>query len=102
MFIFFDLLYKSITVFVDDFSIQLDADGHLGCVREALMRCGTAKLTLNPEKTYLVLQRGVLLGYVVSGKRREPDPEKITVIDELEAPTNAKGHCETPRISKMG
>ena len=27
----------------------------------------------------------------MSGKGREPDPEKIAVIDELEAPTNAKG-----------
>ena len=39
----------------------------------------------------VLLQKNVLLGYVVSGKGREPDPAKIAVIDELEAPTNAKG-----------
>jgi hypothetical protein len=38
MFIFSDLLYKSMTVFVDDFSTQLDIKSHLECVREALKR----------------------------------------------------------------
>ena len=33
----------------------------------------------------------MLLGYVVSEKGREPDPEKIAVIDEFEAPNNTKG-----------
>jgi hypothetical protein len=50
-----------------------------------------ARLALNPEKIYLAVQKGVLLGYVVSEKGREPNPEKIAVIDELEPPTNAKG-----------
>ena len=91
MFIFSDLLYKSMTVFVDDFSIQSDKESHLECVREALKRCRMARLALNPENTYLAVKNGVLLGYVVSERGREPDPEKIAVIDELESPTNAKG-----------
>ena len=33
MFIFSDLLYKSMTVFVDDFSTQSDEGSHLECVR---------------------------------------------------------------------
>lgn len=32
LFIFSDLLYKSITIFVDDFSTQSDANNHLECV----------------------------------------------------------------------
>ena len=91
MFIFSDLLYKSMTVFVDDFSIQSDVENHMKCVREALERCKKDRLALNPDKTYLAVKKWVLLGYVVSGKGRELDPAKIAVIDELEAPTNAKG-----------
>jgi hypothetical protein len=91
IFIFSDLLYKSMTVFVDDFSTQSNTESHLECVREALKRCRMTRLALNPEKTYLAVRRGVLLGYVVSEKGREPDPEKIAVIYELEPPTNAKG-----------
>ena len=48
-------------------------------------------MALNPDKTFLGVHKGVLLGYVVSEKGREPDPEKIAVIDELPTPTNAKG-----------
>ena len=35
------------------------------------------KLALNPDKTFLGVQRGVLLGYVVSEKGREADTDKI-------------------------
>ena len=61
------------------------------CVREALVRCRQMRLALNPDKTFLGVQRGVLLGYVVSENGREPDPDKIAVIDGLETPKNAKG-----------
>lgn len=91
MYVFTDLLYKSMTVFVDDFSTQSSAAEHLQCVREALIRCRRMQLALNPEKTFLGVQRGVLLGYVVSEKGREPDPDKIAVIEGLATPTNAKG-----------
>ena len=79
------------TVFIDDFSTQLNLSQHLGCVREVLVRCRQMQLALNPDKTFLEVQKGVLLGYVVSEKGREPDPEKIAVIDELVTPTNTKG-----------
>ncbi len=49
------------------------------------------RLALNPDKTFSGVQRGVLLRYVVSEKGREPDPDKIAVIDGLATPTNVKG-----------
>ena len=91
MYIFTDLLYKSMTVFIDDFSTQSNSSQHLGCVREALVRCRQMQLVLNPDKTFLGVQKNVLLGYVVSEKGREPDSKKIAVINELAIPTNAKG-----------
>ena len=90
MCIFPDLLYKSMTVFVDDFSIQSSASSHLECVREALIRCRKMQLALNPDMIFLGVQKGVLLGYVVSEKGREPDPEKIAIINGLPTPTNAR------------
>ena len=47
-------------------------------------------MALNPEKTYLAVSRGVLLGYVVSKEGREPEPEKVKVITNLKPPTNVK------------
>ena len=81
MYIFINLLLKFMTIFVDDFSTQSSAREHLRCVREALIRCRKMQLALNPDKTFLGVQRGVLLGYVVSEKRREPDLNKIALID---------------------
>ena len=42
-------------------------------------------------KTYLAVQQEILLGYVVSERFREADPEKIAMIDGMFAPTNTKG-----------
>lgn len=91
MFIFTNLLLKSMAVFVDNFNTQFSTSQYLESVREALMRCRKALLALNPDKTYLGVHRGVLLGYVMSEKGKEPDPEKIAVIDNLATPTNARG-----------
>ena len=49
------------------------------------------RLIVNPDETFLGVQIGVLLSYVVSEKGRKPDPNKIAVIDVLATPTNAKG-----------
>ena len=91
MYIFTDLFFKSMTVYINDFSTQFSTSQHLQCIREALVRNRQMQLALNPDKTFLGIQRGVLLGYVVSEKGREPDPDKIAVIDGLATPTNAKG-----------
>ena len=65
MYIFTDLLFKSMTVFMDDFSTQSSTSHHLECVREALVRCRQMQLALNLDKTFLGVQRGALLGYGV-------------------------------------
>jgi hypothetical protein len=91
MYIFTDLLFKSMTVFVDDFSTQSNTNDHLQCVREIFIRCKKIQLALNSDKTFLGVNREVLLGYVVSKKGREPNMEKIEVISGLVIPTNAMG-----------
>ena len=90
IYIFIDLLFKSMTVFVDDFSTQYSVSSHLEYVREAFIRCRKMQLALNLDKTFLNVQNAVLLGYVVSEKGREPDFDEITMIDRLPTPTNAK------------
>lgn len=48
-------------------------------------------MALSLDKTFIEVQRDVLLGYVVSEKIRESDPEKIAVIEGLDTPTNVRG-----------
>ena len=59
MYIFTDLLYKSMIVFVNDFSIQSSSSQHLGCMREALIRCRKMQLAFNTDKTFLGVQNKV-------------------------------------------
>ena len=91
MYIFTDLLYKSMTVFIDDFSTQSDVGEHLHCVRESLVRCRKIWLALDPDKTFSGVNKGVLPSYIVSSKGRELDTDKIVAISELATPTNSKG-----------
>jgi RNase H-like domain found in reverse transcriptase/Integrase core domain/Integrase zinc binding domain len=85
------LLHKSMSVFIDDFSTQTNAVNHYAMLRECFVRCRRNRLALNPAKVYLGVQKGVLLGYVVSKAGKEPDPEKVEVILNLEPPTTIKG-----------
>ena len=91
MYIFTDLLFKSMTVYINNFNTLSTSNNHVESVRLALVRCRNMRLTLNPDKTFLGVHRGVLLGYVMNEKNREPDPDKIAMIDGLATPTNAKG-----------
>jgi hypothetical protein len=97
---FSDLLHKSMTVFIDDFSTQTSGDEHLAAVRESFKRCRQVGISLNPEKLYLAVIRGVLLGYIVSAKGKEPDPEKVDVIVNLKPPTDIKSMQRT--LGHMG
>ena len=53
MYIFTDLLFKSMTVYIDDFSTQSNTSEHLQIVKEALVRCRQMRLALNPDKIFL-------------------------------------------------
>ena len=57
MYIFTDLLFKFMMVFINDFSAQSSISQHLECVREGLVRCKKMRLALNPDKTFLGVQR---------------------------------------------
>ena len=76
------------TVFINDFSTQSNTSSHLECIREALVRCKKMRLALNPNEIILGVHKGILLGYVISKKGREPNPKNISVIDELPTPIN--------------
>lgn len=49
---------------------------YLECVREDLKKCRKARLALNLKRTYLAMQRGVLLGYAVNEKGSSRIPKR--------------------------
>ena len=82
-FAFLDLLHKSMIVFIDDFSTHSLATEHLHWVRECLIRCRRTGIAVNPDKLYLAVKKGILLGHIVSREGTEPDPAKVEAITEL-------------------
>lgn len=61
MYILTDLLFKSMTVFVDNFSTQFNVSTQLECYREAFIRCRKMQLALNLDKTFLGVQKECLI-----------------------------------------
>jgi hypothetical protein len=80
---FSKLLHKSMDVFIDDFNTQTSREEHLEMLKTCFQRCREVGISLNPKKVYLAMVRGILLGYVVSKKGKEPNPDKVEVIVNL-------------------
>jgi hypothetical protein len=59
-------------------------------LRACFQRCRKVDISLNLEKVYLAMVQGILLGYVVSKKGKELDPDKVEVIVNLQPPTIVK------------
>ena len=89
-FCFLKLLHKSMTVFIEDFSTHSKRQDHLYWVRKCLIRHLNTRIVINPNKIFVAVVRGVLLGHIVSEAGIEPDLEKVEVINNLKPPTIVK------------
>jgi len=91
MSIFSDMVERFLEVFMDDFSVFgsffYDCLHHLALVLE---RCEEKNLVLNWEKYHFMVQKGIVLGHVVSKDGIEVDKSKIDMIFSLPPPRNVK------------
>ena len=89
--IFSDFLGDNLEVFMDDFSVFGDdfdsCLAHLTKILEVYVR---KQLVLSWEKYHFMVQEGVVLGHLVSGKGLEVDKAKIEVIQNLPLPTTLR------------
>ena len=73
-----DLRSKCAKVYLDDVNVHSKTwEQHLTDLREVFLRLRTANLRLNVEKCNFAQPRLVFLGFVVSQKGIETDPQKI-------------------------
>ena len=92
MAIFFDMVEKSIEIFLDDFSvIGTSFDECLENMRLVLKRCMETNFVLNLEKCHFMVREGIVLGHQISKKGIEMNKAKIEVIQKLPPPTSVKG-----------
>jgi hypothetical protein len=75
---FLDVIEKFLEVFMDDFSIFGSSfDNCLRNLSLVLKRCKETNLILSWEKSYFMVQEGIVLGHIVSMRGIEVDRAKV-------------------------
>ncbi|XP_052878900.1 uncharacterized protein LOC128285449 [Gossypium arboreum] len=88
MSIFSEYVEKLIEVFMDDFTVY--GNYFIECLENLtiiLNKCIEFNLVLNNEKCYFMVDKGLILGHIVSSKGIEVDKAKIGIINSLPYPS---------------
>ena len=89
--IFSDYVEKIIEVFMDDFTVYGNSFNEcLDNLAKILQRCLEFNLVLNYEKCHFMVDKGLILGYIVSSEGIEVDKVKTDIINSLPYPTSVR------------
>ncbi|GKA81530.1 reverse transcriptase domain-containing protein [Tanacetum coccineum] len=90
--IFYDMIEKTMEIFMDDFSVFEDSfSSCLSHLDMMLKRYEDTNLVLNWEKCHFMVKEGIILGHKISKSGIEVDRAKVDVIAKLPPPTTVKG-----------
>ena len=82
---------RNIEVYVDDMLVKsLDKEKHLDDLKETFGTLRQHQMKLNPRKCAFGVSSGKFLGFMVSQKGIEANPDKIQAILDMEPPNNIK------------
>ena len=86
-----DLIHKVVKVYVDDMIVKFkDHEGYILALKKFFEWIQFYKLRLNPKNCTFGVTLGKLLGFMVSQRGIEVDPEKIKEIVETKPPKTEK------------
>jgi len=89
--IFHDMIHKEIEVYVDDMIVKSRTEEeHVEYLLKMFQRLRKFKPCLNPNKCTVCVRSRKLLGFIVSQKGIEVDPDKVRAIREMPAPKTEK------------
>ena len=89
--LFHDMMHKEIEVYVDDMIAKsTKEDEHVTDLQKLFERLRKFQLKLNPAKCTFGVTSGKLLGFVVSEKGIEVDPDKVKAIQDMPPPQTQK------------
>ena len=78
---------RNVQVYMDDMLVKiLREDDHLGDLQETFDTLQTYNMKLNPSKCAFGVTAGKFLGFMVSHRGIEVNPEKVRAIMELSPP----------------
>ncbi|GKU90818.1 hypothetical protein SLEP1_g4769 [Rubroshorea leprosula] len=82
---------RNIEVYVDDMIFtSVRAEDHMDDLDETFQNLRRAQMKLNPLKCTFAVESGKFLGYVVSKKGIEVNPEKVEAVQQMEPPRTVK------------
>ncbi|GKU93606.1 hypothetical protein SLEP1_g7183 [Rubroshorea leprosula] len=82
---------RNIEVYVDDMIVtSVRAEDHIDDLSETFQNLRRAQMKLNPLKCTFAVESGKFLGYVVSKKGIEVNPEKVLAVQQMEPPKTVK------------
>ena len=82
---------QHVKVYVDDMLVKsLDEGSHLDNLQETFETLRRYKMKLNPSKFAFGLSSEKFLGFMVSQRGIEANPDKIQAISDMEPPKNIK------------
>jgi len=89
--LFHDMMHKEIEVYVDDMIAKSgEGENHVQILKKLFERLRKYRLRLNPAKCSFGVKSGKLLGFMVSDKGIEVDPDKVKAIRSMPAPKTEK------------
>jgi hypothetical protein len=90
--VFGDHIGRTIEAYVDDIVVKTrKADDLVSDLRVAFDCLRANGVKLNPEKCVFGVPRGMLLGYIVSQRGIEPNPEKVEALERMGPIRDLKG-----------
>jgi hypothetical protein len=90
--VFWDHIRRTVEAYVDDIVVKTKkADDLVNDLRMAFDCLRANGVKLNPEKCVFGVPRGMLLGYIVSQRGIEPNPEKVTALERMGPIRDLKG-----------
>ncbi|WJZ91218.1 hypothetical protein VitviT2T_010313 [Vitis vinifera] len=85
--LFHDMMHRDVEVYVDNMIVKSRGRSyHLAALERFFERIRQFRLRLNPKKCTFGVASGKLLGYMVSERGIEVDPDKIRAIIDIPAP----------------
>uniref|UniRef100_A0A2N9I431 Uncharacterized protein n=1 Tax=Fagus sylvatica TaxID=28930 RepID=A0A2N9I431_FAGSY len=88
---FHDQIGRNVEVYVDDMLVKSkEEDSHLDDLRETFQTLRKYQMKLNPSKCAFGVYSGKFLGFMVSQRGIEANPDKIKAILEMQPPKSTK------------
>jgi len=89
--VFHDMIDRNVEVYVDDIVVKSDScKQHVADLKEVFQPLRQHRMRLNPDKCAFGVEGGKFLGFMLTHRGIEANPEKCQAISEMRSPSSIK------------